>query len=70
MKLILLATAFLLSFLAPLSAHPVGHDGGFVETVVHFVTHPFHLLLWGVVLTVGILLGRRSLRSSKKDLAK
>ncbi len=36
-----------------LSAHPTGHEGGFFETVRHFMTHPDHFLAWGLVALLG-----------------
>lgn len=71
MKTLFIPLLLLFPFGVHLSAHPSGHDGGPVETFIHFVTDPHHL---GLALVVLVLLsalfffGRRRKSGTQKQL--
>ncbi|MGJ8638710.1 MAG: hypothetical protein ACSHYA_04895 [Opitutaceae bacterium] len=68
MKTSLLTLASLITLSHVASAHSSGHDEGLVQTALHIVSQPNHLVMLGLAALVGGLLfvGARALSSKTK----
>ena len=65
MKIALLTLVSFLSLTISAFGHPVGHDGNFLETAGHVITHPSHILLLALSLGLVAMIVRKALRTKK-----
>jgi hydrogenase/urease accessory protein HupE len=54
--------------ISSVSAHPAGHEGGFLETAIHMITQPDHLLGWSAALLLATFLVWKGFRARQTSL--